>query len=484
MRKKSMRRPAEMAERKSYVVGPSLFDGLLIQSGAYAQLSFLQALNMYLSCSPLFNAVDRLASECAKVRPAVYDAKADTIIHDHPIFELLESPNPTMDGTEFIYAAATWLTITGNAFPYALGKTSRPPAELWLSLPHFVTASPDSVGQPLQFKDRGFMWTRKEDRRRWRFTTDDDLSELHQIKTFVPGVGGSQLFGISSLTSMYMEIEQYNYGNMHNLSLLKRGARPSAIFSVAGELSDSQYTRLQEQVNQFYVGAHNAGRPFLGEGGMDVKLLSQTNKDMDFMLLKAEQRDRIYTTLKIPLSLVSKETMTYDNMENGTLALYEQAVLPLYNKLMASISRWLMPRYSGSERLTLVADERSISALRYRRMVEAEKMSKVYVFSDNEIRNAAGYEDTDAGDAIYKPTGVIAVSEDSDLSNPPPDGVIDPDGTKPKPNSEPEEVEDEPPVDSAVEKFRRLLGEQKTSGGAPLYDEAGIEAAVAKHFGV
>ena len=51
-------------------------------------------------------------------------------------------------------------------------------------------------------------------------------------------------------------------------------------------MSDAQFDRLKEELEQAFQGPVNAGRPILLEGGLDWKPLSMSPKDMDFMEAK------------------------------------------------------------------------------------------------------------------------------------------------------------------------------------------------------
>ena len=74
-----------------------------------------------------------------------------------------------------------------------------------------------------------------------------------------------------------------------NKALLDNSARSSGalVYSADGaNMTNQQFDRLKEEVEQAFQGPVNTGRPILLEGGLDWKPLFMSPKDMDFMEAK------------------------------------------------------------------------------------------------------------------------------------------------------------------------------------------------------
>ena len=71
-------------------------------------------------------------------------------------------------------------------------------------------------------------------------------------------------------------IVQHNQAAVWNQALLQNGAKPSGALVVkgadgsGGHLTDEQFGRLRNQIDEQYAGARNAGRPLLLEGGLEL----------------------------------------------------------------------------------------------------------------------------------------------------------------------------------------------------------------------
>ncbi len=71
------------------------------------------------------------------------------------------------------------------------------------------------------------------------------------------------------------------------------------------------------------------------------------------------------------------------------MAFYEETVLPLLSRVMASFEHWLSPLFGGDVYLDFDRDE--ISALSARRDALLNKLKEAYFLSADEKRAALGY---------------------------------------------------------------------------------------------
>jgi len=218
---------------------------------------------------------------------------------------------------------------------------------------------------------------------------------------------------------IYYEIEQYLASSIHNLSILKRGGTLTGTFKTPGLLTQEQRDRLNQQIADQYSGELNSGKYFLAEGGLDYQPSQQTNKDMEFIQLKAKDEEMVYKALMIPLALMTTAVMTMSNLETAKLDLYDEAILPLVDRIYADLTSFLMPFYDNSENLIISYDQNKISALEPRRMQTLKDLVGLGVLTINELRAKLNYEALDeGGDAIYAPATDIPIAIDQNTTNP------------------------------------------------------------------
>ena len=189
----------------------------------------------------------------------------------------------------------------------------------------------------------------------------------------------------------------HNAASAWNKALLDNAARPSGalVYSAAGgNLSEEQFERLKQELDENYRGAKNAGRPLLLEGGLDWKSLSLSPKDMDFIEAKHSSARDIALAFGVPPMLLGiPGDNTYSNYAEANRALYRQTVLPMAARLCEAIASWLAPAFGqeSGQVLALVPDLDQVSALAAERESLWARVNTAGFLSDDEKRAAVGY---------------------------------------------------------------------------------------------
>lgn len=410
------KKSVEPTGRKDVML-PDSFINFLFDNG-HNDLADTLSIDLYSNVGPLATGINKIADAFAGLVPIVWDNKAEKFINDHPVLELLEHPNADQTKTEFLKRMAAFFLITGDSFILGTGQVNKPPLEIWSRSPATVNILQDQNGFPgkmdITTSTGAFSFARNDVDGRWRFY-EGNLRELWHIKTFNPNA--EALRGQSLLTPVFQDIEQFRFSSTHNLSLLKRGARPSGVFLAPEGLTDDQYTRLKEQVDRFYTGANNTGRPLLveggGEKGIDYKDMMQSARDMDFLKLKENVTVTIYNHLGIPLPLVQHNAQTFDNMAAAKLQLYQDTVLPFADRQFRELTLFLMPRYKGSENQIITYDRSKIEALDLAIGESLTLRSKLGIHTINELRTLDNFERLpEGGDDVLRPANELPVARD------------------------------------------------------------------------
>lgn len=421
-----------VAEAKSYLAecgigysdAPFSFADYL-GAGSNGDLRALEACRLYRQCTPFFQSVSMRAEAFSSLPIRVYDKKTKTFLERHPILDLLNKPNPQDSRTSFLKAYSSFYDITGECFFMVTGDKGREPLEIYVAKPQQVTIqasnAPFNLGaagvywwQSTYFAEQYYLDTSNELGGSYRYWNREGSREFAQVKDFNPMASVNCLRGLPKAAPLWLQIQQFILADTNNKSVLSRGARPSVawVSKLDEPLTDEQYQRWKEQVNS-YEGAINAGRQVLVDN-VEPKIISTTNKDMEFANNRKVVRDDIFSAYGIPLSAISSESMTMDNLKVSGLLFYENAVLPMADNLLDELTRVLMPRYKASEDLCLAYNPIDIPALKARSIGEASELRKVEILTDNELRSRVGYEALpEGGDVVYKPSGVAPYESDA-----------------------------------------------------------------------
>jgi len=174
------------------------------------------------------------------------------------------------------------------------------------------------------------------------------------------------------------------------------------------------FEEVKQRVRSQYGGAQNAGEIGVTAGGkLDIKEAGINNKDMDFANLQRMAREAVALQYKVPLPLLSTDAATFNNYREAKLALYDDAVLPLADRIFAGLSDLLLPRYGlDPSRTRITYDMDDITALATRRNEELKLRREINIESTNELREMIGREPAQGGDQILAPANMVPIATD------------------------------------------------------------------------
>jgi HK97 family phage portal protein len=404
---------SEKAQLKNYDYNSGSY--LCLNDALFANTSNQsEFIKYYYESSPVFTALKLIQDNVSSIKPVIKDNKKEEFIYEHPLLDLLEKPNPFISGDLFIKSFVGYFKLTGNAYLNIIG--SGKPVELHVLRPTNINIQANNRdGYPQQYNyvnNDGSIIFKRDNKNKF---IADNGNEIVQLMNFNPKYCNSNLYGVSDLAAVELEISQYILASIHNNSLLQNQARPSGILTYKGVANDIQQETIdaiKETLKSSLSGATNAGNATFLSGDFDWKQMSQSIKDMDFATLRQQTATAIYNALKIPLPMVSPDNMTLANMETAKVNFYDNTILPLTKTIYNFLGKALLPRYSNSENLELTFDEASIEALEPRQVDNTLKLSQSGVLTINEIRSQLGYEDLEGGDTLYQPVGLAPIASD------------------------------------------------------------------------
>jgi HK97 family phage portal protein len=335
--------------------------------------------------NPIVHRTVRLISETAAAIPWLMFDGAEEIT-EHPLLDLLERPNAGQAGGAFLEAAYGNLLISGNAY-VELVEAGPDLRELHLLRPDRVTVASDARGWPVALEYRSGSERRVLPTSGARPAAG---SALH-LKLYHPL---DDHYGFPPLEAASMALDTHNAAGRWNKALLDNSARPSGALVYApkegGNLSDEQFARLKEELENGYTGAARAGRPLLLEGGLDWKAMGLTPKDMDFIEAKnAASRDIALAFGVPPMLLGIPGDNTFANYQEANRAFYRMTVLPLVARTAKDLSAWLAPLYGPGLKLWYDVDQ--VDGLATEREAVWARVGAAGFLSDDEKRAAVGY---------------------------------------------------------------------------------------------
>jgi HK97 family phage portal protein len=329
-----------------------------------------------------FRAV-KLIAEAAAALPLVLQ-DATTRYDIHPVLALMARPNPAQGRAELLEALYGQLLLSGNAYVEAVGGEAGAPAELHVLRSDRISLVLGGDGWPVAYDYT--VGAKKH-----RFTVGEGPTPICHIKNFHPQ---DDHYGLSALQAAASAIDVHNSASAWSKALLDNAARPSGaiVYKGAdgeGTLAPDQYERLLAEMEAYHIGARNAGRPMLLEGGLDWKPMGFSPSDMEFQKTKEAAAREIATAFGVPPMLLGiPGDMTYANYQEANRAFYRLTVLPMVSKVAAALGHWLAG--FTNEAVGLKPDLDQVPALAVERDQQWSRVAQADFLTEDEKRALLG----------------------------------------------------------------------------------------------
>jgi len=232
--------------------------------------------------------------------------------------------------------------------------------------------------------------------------------EILHRKTFSPI---NSFYGLSPIQVAAQDIDGDGESKRWNNALLKNDMKPPGILIAKGNLGELQYDRLKQQFSENYGGAKNAGKPLIGEMGLDWKQFGISQKDADWINGRKMSKREIMQVYQVPPEILGDgENKTYSNYKEARRAFYMETVLPHMDRLRDDLNNWITPIFGTG--LHLDYDRDDIEALSQDRDNLYGRIAKAQWLTVNEKRLQTGFDEVVGGDVILVPMGLIPLGVD------------------------------------------------------------------------
>ncbi|HEY0625463.1 MAG TPA: phage portal protein [Allosphingosinicella sp.] len=366
-------------------VRPFLLRGFGAGAGEWPRSYEAQVREAYLQNPVAQRAVRLVAEGCGGA--VIYSSGVDT-----PPPRGARSPSPAGGGLEWLVPAALIETVAaqlllhGNAFVQILCDAEGEPAELFPLRPERVKVEADAGGWPATY-------LYKAGETRTRIAARDGLGRpgLIHLKAMHPL---DDHYGLGCLGAAAGAVAIHNEATRWNKALLDNAARPSGALlydaSDGAVMSGEQFDRVRAELETYFQGSANAGRPMLLEGGMKWQAMSMTPADMNFVELKAAAAREIALAFGVPPMLLGLPgDSTYANYREANRALWRLTILPMMARILGGLSAGLGAWWPG---LKLEVDVDRVSALAEEREKLWRQVSGADFLSADEKREMLGFE--------------------------------------------------------------------------------------------
>lgn len=245
-----------------------------------------------LGLSATFACVNLIAGTIASLSPAVYRTGADGVrseARDHPLFWLLRlDPNIEQSAYEFWEFAGASIELQGNFYAAISRRGDGAVVSLDPVPPASVDVRRNAAGE------RVYRWTEEGKGR--------ELGEADVLH--IRGFGGNKLKGASTLSVCAGTFGGALETERSAREMFANGARPSGVLACEPRLTGEQRDQLETALRDKFVGAINAGRPMLLDGGLKWEQLTIDPVDAQMLETRKFGGEEICRIFGVPPAMV------------------------------------------------------------------------------------------------------------------------------------------------------------------------------------
>lgn len=363
----------------------------------------------------LYSAMRKKADAIASVPFYVQELRGGKWVRaeNHPAEHLIEGANPFMSGFELKKLIVYHKELVGSAYMQIV-SVDGVPKFLQPLFPQYIKVIPSASDFVKGFEYQiGSSKVKEMKAREVFWSKHADPSDPYK--------------GLSPLSSITGEIQTDLEARRWNMiSLANRGASDVA-FIMRDATTPEDYEFARMMIEDRVSGPDNARRPWIIGGDSDVRPLSYTAVEMDYINTRKFNREVISAALGVPSPLIGDaDNSTYNNLDTLKKDFWQDTITNWLEELRQDLTRQVLLPYYGDGRRTRAPQ------LRY--MYDLSNVEALQTNLKEKADIAKTLRDTGFKLSDINNTLEFGFTVTEEMDNPPEPQVADP-------------VEDEPEVD-------------------------------------
>ena len=335
----------------------------------------------------------------------------ESIVYDHALTVLVESPNPFYGGPTLWMATIADYMMTGNAYWLKVRDGRGKVVEIWWIPSMFV--------EP-RWNDNSYLdW--------YDYSPQNEVRKIPQsdIVHFRYGLDpNNPRKGRSPLAAAIREVMTDNEAEDYTQTILKNLGVPGVVISpeVDTYASDKELEAIKQKYMDTFSGP-NRGKPLVLTRKTSVQAFSFSPQQMDLRSLRRVPEERITAVFGIPAIVAGLgaglDRSTFNNVGEAREAAYESLIIPMQRMLASDVQIQLLPEMGVRKRQRCAFDTSKVRVLQEDQDKLAKRLVTLFeggLITPNEARADLGRDPaTDPhADLRYVNSKLTAQTEDID----------------------------------------------------------------------
>jgi HK97 family phage portal protein len=311
---------------------------------------------------------------------------------EHPFLDLMYNVNEFTNRFDLLEGTFLAMELTGNAYWQVVMDGLQLPQEIWPRQPQYIKIIPSKESFISHYE----------------YAVSS--AEKHNIKTkemvhFKYVNPKSAFYGMGPLEAACIAADLGIGMNEFEMGLMNNRGNPEwalVLPADAGEPSENEQKRMERLFRQRHAGNKKAGGLKVITGGAELKQLTLSPREMNFLQGRKWNLNEIAGVYGVPMSKVTTESVNRANAEAGDYSYMKDTVLPRTRKVEQKINEQLLPMYDDN---LFCAFENPVPEDKEFRLKQAESRLKTGQTTINEERQQDGQEPVSWGEVEFSAVG-------------------------------------------------------------------------------
>lgn len=324
---------------------------------------------------------------------------------NHPLYDLLHSPNDWQTWPEFCRMMMVGYLLRGNAYAVILRDNGGQPKVLVPINPDRVQLWESPSGAIFYMVTRAGLHEMAVLKSQPLLIPEEDIFHLKDLSA-------NGLVGMSRIAIAREAIAISLGMQMQQARLIGNGARPSGVLSTDKTMNDKTLDRIKADWIAFQSGLVNSGKTVILEQGLKWQQLSLSAADMQFIQSMNFQLQEICRMFRVPPRMIGDMTKGPRGNITEESQDYRNSVLTSHSDIWeARFDKKFELRKSN---LAVHMDEKRLLQGNQTARFANHRTGILSGFvKPNEARIAEGMNPVEGGDQLYPPANLAAVGSDT-----------------------------------------------------------------------
>lgn len=315
---------------------------------------------------------------------------------EHPFLELIANVNEFMNGFDLFEGTYLADELTGNAYWYIANGNMGLPTAIWPLFPQYMKIVPDKQNfiSHYEYKIVG--------------NEKQDFKPEEMIHFKYPNPRDA-FYGLGPLQACVVAADLSFSMNTYETTLMENRGQPDMALVIppeAGDMSDENKKAAYAAWDKRFKGAKKAGKLTILTGGADLKPLTLTPREMNFLQGRKWTLTEIAAVFGVPMSKVTTEDVNRANAEAGDYSYMKDTVLPRLRRVEQKLNEQLLPKYDAR---LFCAYDNPVPEDKEFRLKQAESRLKTGQTTINEERQIDGQDEVEYGSVPIMPMTMVPI---------------------------------------------------------------------------